>query len=78
MTYAIPSEPVTEGTIGTKLNIVGSGFGNKKGKVLIGDAKTSITTWTDTNITAVVKKVLPADSYPVYVVTHYCPIDERS
>lgn len=68
-TYATPTEPVNEGTIGTRLNIVGSGFGAKKGKVLIGDAKTSITMWTDTYISAVVKKALPLNSYPVYVIT---------
>ena len=35
-----PSLSVTEGSIGTEITITGSGFGDKKGKVLIGDVVT--------------------------------------
>ena len=57
-----------EGTIGTVLAIIGSGFGDKKGKVLIEHAATKITSWTDTEIACTVKKVpLPAESNNVII-----------
>jgi hypothetical protein len=57
-----------EGTIGTELTISGSGFGTKKGKVLIENAATKITSWTDSEIVCTVKKVpLPADSNNVII-----------
>ena len=55
----LPQPPLNEGTRGTQLTIPGSGFGAKKGKVLIGNLATKIVTWTDTSITCIVKKVLP-------------------
>jgi hypothetical protein len=61
-----PSEPPPElstdrGTIGTKLTVTGSGFGAKKGKVLIGGVATKIAkgAWTPTSITGEIKKTLP-------------------
>ena len=57
-----------EGTIGTELTISGSGFGDKKGKILIGKAATKIITWSDTEIACTVKKVpLPAESNNVII-----------
>ena len=57
-----------EGTIGTELTISGSGFGDKKGKILIGKAATKIITWSDTEIACTVKKVpLPAGSNNVII-----------
>jgi parallel beta-helix repeat protein len=57
-----------EGTIGTELTISGSGFGDKKGKVLIENAATKIASWTDNEIACTVKKVpLPADSNNVII-----------
>jgi predicted outer membrane repeat protein len=57
-----------EGTIGTELTISGSGFGTKKGKVLIENAATKIITWSDTEIACTVKKVpLPAGSNNVII-----------
>jgi hypothetical protein len=59
-----------EGTIGTQLTITGSGFGDKKGKVLIGSVATKVTSWTDTLITGTVKKVpLPIGPYDVLITT---------
>ena len=55
-----------EGTIGTEITILGLEFGDKKGKVLIGTAATKVTSWTNTRITATVKKVpLPVGPYEV-------------
>jgi hypothetical protein len=64
----IPLTP-TEGTIGTELAIAGSGFGDKKGKVLIGDAATKIAKdgWNDGKIICTVTKALPAGVYEVKV-----------
>ena len=59
-----------EGTIGTQLTITGAGFGDKKGKVLIGSVATKVTSWTDTLITGTVKKVpLPVGPYDVSITT---------
>jgi hypothetical protein len=56
---------VSEGTLGTRLTFTGTGFGTKKGKVLIENTATKITNWTDTSITCNVSKVpLPTGSYP--------------
>jgi hypothetical protein len=56
-----------EGTIGTQITITGSGFGSKKGKVLLDSAALKIAKgdWSDTRIVGTVRKVpLPAGSYP--------------
>jgi uncharacterized repeat protein (TIGR02543 family) len=61
-TFALPSELLpAEGTIGTKITITGSGFGTKKGKVLIGGVATKIATdgWADDRIIALLTKVPP-------------------
>jgi hypothetical protein len=64
----IPLTP-PEGTIGTELVIAGSGFGDKKGKVLIGEAATKIAKdrWSDGQITCTVTKALPAGVYAVKI-----------
>ena len=56
----IPLTP-TEGTIGTQITITGSGFGDKKGKVLIGGVTTKIATdgWADDRIVSLLTKVPP-------------------
>ena len=67
-----PSEPfVIEGTIGTQLMLTGSGFGEKKGKVLIGDVALKKTkalkiakVWRDDQIICTVTK-LPEGPYTV-------------
>jgi hypothetical protein len=54
---------VPEGTIGTRITITGPGFGQKKGKVLIGGLTQKIATWTNTSITVIVKKApLPGET----------------
>ena len=60
---------VIEGTVGTEITINGSGFGDKKGKVLMGDVAIKIAKdgWTPTEITAIVKKVFPVGAYPVTI-----------
>jgi hypothetical protein len=59
-----------EGTIGTTITINGSGIGDKKGKVFIGTVATKVTSWTDTRITCLVKKVpLLVAPYSVSVMT---------
>jgi subtilisin family serine protease len=51
-------------TVGSDIAITGFDFGDKKGKVLIGEVTAKITSWTDTLITGTVKKVpLPAGIY---------------
>ena len=60
-----------EGTIGTQITITGSGFGSKKGKVLLDHLGSSAALkiakgdWSDTRIVGTISKVpLPAGSYP--------------
>ena len=58
-----PQLSVLQGTYGTQITITGSGFGDKKGKVLMGGLTEKIDTWTDTSITLTVKKVpLPGET----------------
>jgi uncharacterized repeat protein (TIGR01451 family) len=52
-----------EGTMGTEIVIMGSGFGTKKGKVLIGGVATKIVSWTNTAITAVIKNSPPPGAH---------------
>ena len=59
----VPPEPsVQEGTIGTLITITGSGFGQKKGKVLINGVKTKIAKdgWGGSLIRCTVTKALPS------------------
>ena len=63
LTGSISDTSPAEGTIGTVLTINGSGFRTKKGKVLIGGMAAKIASWTDTTITAVIKKALPPGVY---------------
>jgi hypothetical protein len=57
------------GTIGTEGVIYGTGFGTKKGKVLIGGFAAKVVTWEDDKITGLLKKVpLSAGTYDVIVM----------
>jgi hypothetical protein len=59
---------VPEGTIGTQLTInTNSGFGTKKGKVLIENTITKINNWTDSEIVCTLKKVPPIGTYSVTI-----------
>jgi uncharacterized repeat protein (TIGR02543 family) len=73
-TFTLPSELLpAEGTIGTKITIKRSGFGTKKGKVLIGGvtAKIAKDGWKPDSITCTVTKVpLPAETaYDVTIMS---------
>lgn len=48
--------------VGTPVTIQGSGFGTKKGKVIVGGKKAKVTSWTDTEIVATLHKKTPAGS----------------
>ncbi|WFN34388.1 IPT/TIG domain-containing protein [Methanogenium sp. S4BF] len=58
----------SEGTVGTKLTITGSGFGDKRGEVLLGDDKLQVVDWSDTEIICKVFKVHPAGDYTITVL----------
>jgi hypothetical protein len=50
--------------------VIGAGFGDAKGKVLIGTVAAKVTSWTNTHITCTVKKVpLPIGPYDVSITT---------
>ena len=55
------------GTIGTQIAIAGSGFGDSKGKVLVGDTATKIITWSDSSIVFEIRKPLIPGPYEVTV-----------
>jgi len=57
----------SEGTIGSQVTITGIGFGEKKGKLLIGGVTTNITKWTDNEIKGTLSKV-PTLDVPTDVV----------
>ena len=59
-TFTLPSQlSINEGAIGSEFIISGSGFGSKKGKVLIRDVAAKVVTWADDRITGLVTKVPP-------------------
>jgi YD repeat-containing protein len=65
-------ESTPEGTLGTEITITGapSGFGDKKGKVIIGGLTQKIETWTPASIKVIVKKVpLPVAPYDVSIIS---------
>jgi hypothetical protein len=66
---APPPEFSGEGTIGTQFTITGSGFGTKKGRVLIGGVPTKIAGngWSPGSITCTVKKAPPAGAHDVEI-----------
>jgi hypothetical protein len=56
-----------EGTIGTEFTITGSGFGDSKPIVSVGEANCTVLEWTDTAISAVLADTIPADTYDVSI-----------
>jgi hypothetical protein len=56
-----------EGTIGTEITISGSGYGKKKGKVLIGEVPLKVQKWRDYSIRGILLKILTPDSYDVTI-----------
>jgi hypothetical protein len=75
-----PSKPfVIEGTIGTRVTLTGSDFGEKKGKILIGDLKQKIDNWMPTSISFMVTKVPPVSTYDINIVPYkaaYIPLSD--
>lgn len=67
-TLSYPELSVNEGTLGSAIILTGSGFGTKKGKVLIGSAATKIITWGPSSIACEIKKPLAAGTYPIAVI----------
>lgn len=66
---APPPDFSGEGTIGTQFTITGSGFGTKRGRVLIGGTPVKIGRdgWTPGSITCTVKKVPPQGPHDVEI-----------
>jgi hypothetical protein len=59
----------TTGTIGTRVTIAGTKFGKNQGKVLIGDKKCKIFSWSDSKIVAqIVSAISPPGNYDIKVV----------
>ncbi len=58
-----------QGTVGTKMTLLGSGFGAKKGKALIGSAALKILEWTDGSIQCQLANVTKGVSPGAYDVT---------
>ena len=57
--------PVEGGTIGTLITMMGSGFGDKRGKVQLGTEACKILSWGDTIVTCEVVAPQPAGDYTV-------------
>jgi hypothetical protein len=55
------------GTIGTEFSITGSGFGTKRGKVLLGTAISKIMQWADDSIQCQLTRALPPGAYDVTI-----------
>lgn len=55
------------GTIGTRVTIAGSGFGDKRGKVLIGNVPAKIITWSDSSIVFEIRKPMIPGPHQVTV-----------
>jgi hypothetical protein len=56
-----------KGTIGTEFSITGSGFGTRKGKVLLGTAVSKIMQWADDSIQCQLTRTLPPGAYDVTI-----------
>ena len=57
--------PVEGGTVGTEITLMGSGFGDKRGKVQLGTEECKILSWSDTIVTCEVATPQPAGDYTV-------------
>jgi len=62
-----PTVDPAQGTVGTEFTITDQGFGDKKGKVLIGTQKCKVLEWTDTTISCLLKKAPSAGTYDVTI-----------
>ena len=59
-----------EGTVGAQATITGTGFGEKRGEVLLGTEKCKLLVWSDTEITFLVDKPQPYGKYTLTVLLH--------
>jgi len=57
-----------EGTVGTVVTITGSGFGEKRGEVLLGSEKSKVLAWSDAEIIFMVDKPQHPDEYAITVL----------
>lgn len=55
------------GTIGTRVTIAGSGFGDKRGRVLVGNVPAKIVTWSDSSIVFELRKLMIPGPHQVTV-----------
>ena len=62
--------PAAGGTVDTEMVLVGSGFGDKRGEVLLGTERCTIVEWSDTIVTCEVKTPQPAGDYIVTLLPH--------
>jgi hypothetical protein len=58
----------TDGTIGTEVTLSGSGFGEKRGQVLLGDELCQVSAWSDIRIVCTVSRPQIAGEYTITVV----------
>jgi C1A family cysteine protease len=66
VTISSPNVNAPQGTLGTEITVTASGFGTKKGKLLIGGVATKIINWSPTSVTGVITKTLsPGIAYDV-------------
>jgi len=67
LTFVSPGVYPAEGTIGTEMTITGSGYGTRKGKVLVGNVALKILEWTESLISCRLTKALSPGAYDVTV-----------
>ena len=67
--FEVTSEAIypSEGTMGTELEIAGSNFGTKKGKVLVGSTALKVLEWNNEFIQAVLTKLIDPGVYDVTI-----------
>jgi len=65
--YAGDKHYPEEGTFGTQIAFLGSGFGDKKGKVLVGTSALKVLEWTQETIRCQLAKVLSLGTYDVTI-----------
>jgi hypothetical protein len=67
VTYQVSPVSPEEGTVGTEISIVGSGFGTKKGKVYLGAVALKVLAWNNKMIQCLIKKPLSPSPYDVTI-----------
>ena len=69
LAYLVVGTPcnIREGTIGTRITVLGSGYGAKKGKVLVGTVALKILEWTDSSVRCQLMRPLFPGTYDVTI-----------